>query len=614
MNIRLLVFTLFFTFFLNQIFAQTIKGVVKDALTKEAIIGASVVIKEQQMKIAVTGLDGSFSMANAGTLPATLTVSVIGYKTQEIVVDGATAIVVELQEDQLFLNEVVVTGFANKGSEQSGVTHKRNAMNVLEVVSARSIEISPDLNVANVLQRVSSVSLERTSGGQAQYAIIRGMDKRYSYTLVNGVKIPSPDNRFRYVPMDLFPSDLLDRLVVTKALTPDMEGDAIGGAMDMMMKDAPGQRTLHVNASVGYSALFFDRDFVTFDASVVNSRSPKEYHPDLYLVSKSDFSTGNATFQNRQALPNLAFGISMGNRFINKKLGVMVAGSFQNNHFGNNSTYISTSVHKSTNQPFVNNVTWREYSTAERRMGLSAKTDYILGKNHRIDLNLMAIDLYKQEYRNAVDQNKELANRIEVWKRSRVNRQNIFNATLSGSHQWPDDSFRVKWTVAVSKALQDHPDQTNIKLAQDELEFVDNPTLRWMPASSRRWESNDDTDLTGSLRVEYTHRAGRSTLTCTAGAMYRDKKRTNSYNEYIFDSGVPAQLYTGWANAVLEVRNPLGVHRNPLNYKADETVAAGFVMMKWSAGRWDALGGVRYEQTRMNWEKESYTKPALCRI
>ena len=605
MYIRLFVLALLFTFFSNGVFSQTIKGVVQDAQTEETIIGAFVIIQAPQIKSAVTGLDGSFSISNVGAFPATLTVSLIGYKAQEITVDNAAPIVVKLEEDMLLLNEVVVTGFANKGSEQSGVAHKRNAMNVLEVVSARTIEISPDLNVANVLQRVPSVSLERTGGGQAQYAIIRGMDKRYSYTLVNGVKIPSPDNRFRYVPMDLFPSDLLDRLVVTKALTPDMEGDAIGGAMDMMMKDAPGQLTVNVNASVGYSALFFDRDFVTFDASVVNSRSPKEYNPDLYLVSKSDFTSGNATFQNRQALPNLAFGVSVGNRFINKKLGVMVAGSFQNNHFGNNSTYISTSVNKSTNQPFVSNVTWREYSTSERRMGLSAKTDYIFNRNHKIDLNLIAIDLYKQEYRNAVDQNKELADRIEVWKRSRVNRQNIFNATLSGSHQWLDESFKVKWTVALSKALQDHPDQTNIKLAQDELEFVDNPTLRWMPASSRRWESNDDTDITGSFRAEYTHRTGRSILTWMAGAMYRDKKRTNSYNEYIFDSGVAAQLYTGWANAVLDVRNPLGVHRNPLNYTADESVAAGFAMVKWSAGRWDALGGVRYEHTRMNWENDA---------
>jgi outer membrane receptor for ferrienterochelin and colicin len=52
------------------------------------------------------------------------------------------------------------------------------------------------------MQRVSGVSIERNSNGDGQYAILRGMDKRYNYTLVNGVKIPSPDNKYRYVPLD----------------------------------------------------------------------------------------------------------------------------------------------------------------------------------------------------------------------------------------------------------------------------------------------------------------------------------------------------------------------------------------------------------------------------
>ena len=63
------------------------------------------------------------------------------------------------------------------------------------------------------------------------------MDKRYNYTLVNGIKIPSPDDKNRYVPLNMFPNDLMDRLAVTKSLTADMEGDA-RRCIDMEMKDA----------------------------------------------------------------------------------------------------------------------------------------------------------------------------------------------------------------------------------------------------------------------------------------------------------------------------------------------------------------------------------------
>ena len=77
----------------------------------------------------------------------------------------------------------------------------------------------PDVTVANALQRVSGVTVQRSASGEGRYAIIRGMDQRYNSTLVNGIKIPSPDPNFRFVPMDIFPSEMLERLEVIKALT-----------------------------------------------------------------------------------------------------------------------------------------------------------------------------------------------------------------------------------------------------------------------------------------------------------------------------------------------------------------------------------------------------------
>ena len=128
-------------------------------------------------------------------------------------------------------------------------------MNVVNVMSAKAIELSPDITVANVIQRMSGVTIERNSSGEGQYAILRGMDKRYNYTLVNGVKIPSPDNKNRFVPLDIFPSEMLDRLEVTKSLTANLEGDGIGGAVNLVMKDAPSERQFTVNLSTGYNAM-----------------------------------------------------------------------------------------------------------------------------------------------------------------------------------------------------------------------------------------------------------------------------------------------------------------------------------------------------------------------
>ena len=244
--------------------ARIIKGKIKDIQTGEDIIGASVILKGTKSQGTATGLDGSFQL-QLNRFPCTLVCSYIGYKTAEIVVnDKDEDINIDLEVDAVALGEVVIVAENTGCSEVGARTLERNSLNVVNVMSAKAIELSPDLTVANVIQRMSGVTMERNSSGEGQYAILRGMDKRYNYTLVNGLKIPSPDNKNRFVPLDIFPSELLDRLEVTKSLTADMEGDGIGGAVNMVMKDAPQQRLLTVNVQTGYNSHFFDNDFQSF--------------------------------------------------------------------------------------------------------------------------------------------------------------------------------------------------------------------------------------------------------------------------------------------------------------------------------------------------------------
>ena len=110
----------------------------------------------------------------------------------------------------------------------------------------------PVSEIANVMARVSGVSVERGNTGDGQYVIIRGMDPRYSTTLIDGVKSPSPDNAERYVPLDIFPADLEERIEVYKSLTPDMEGDASGGVVNMVMKTAPDRLRIDGYFGTGY--------------------------------------------------------------------------------------------------------------------------------------------------------------------------------------------------------------------------------------------------------------------------------------------------------------------------------------------------------------------------
>jgi outer membrane cobalamin receptor len=267
---------------------------VLDEKTKEPLIGAIVVIKGTNVGAPVS-LSGNFKLTVKAPGTYTLVCSFVSYESLEktIVISNEEKVNIdfELKQNTAELSEVVVTGVTDKTTDEFALHTEKNSESIVNVMSAKMIQLMPDITVANLLQRFSGVSVDRNASGDAQYAIIRGMPQRYNYTLVNGIKIPSPDDKNRYVPMDLFPADLLDRLEVIKALTPSMEGDAAGGGMNMVMKDAPGSFTVNASAATGTNVLAAQRGFTTF--SGWQEKAPVETHGAEYLATPYDFTYKN---------------------------------------------------------------------------------------------------------------------------------------------------------------------------------------------------------------------------------------------------------------------------------------------------------------------------------
>ncbi len=241
---KLLVFGLLFTFFIavaDEPLKDIVRGKVTDSKTGEPLIGATVtLIGAGKTYTNKTALDGFYQFKNIPSAKYTIKVEFVGYDNFQSTVDftssGNNLITdnIKLQVHSNQLTGVTVSSRVNKESEDFARKTEKGADNVQNIVSAKAIEISPDITVGNVLQRVSGVSVQRSGSGDGQYAIIRGMDKRYSYTSVNGINLPSPDDKNRSVPMDMFPADMIERLEVVKALTPSVDGSAIGGATNLV--------------------------------------------------------------------------------------------------------------------------------------------------------------------------------------------------------------------------------------------------------------------------------------------------------------------------------------------------------------------------------------------
>jgi TonB-dependent receptor len=598
--------------------ATTIKGHVYDKETGEPLVGATVLL-ESTGKATSTGLDGKFEFKGLSAGPASVRITYVTYKTIvqqfDVLSEDTPHLKIYMEHAGKDLQEVAITGRANGVTDRDARRMEQNAVQVMNVVSARAIEVSPDLTVANVIQRVSGVSVERNSNGDGQYAILRGMDKRYNYTLVNGVKIPSPDNKYRYVPLDLFPSDLLDRLEVYKTLTPNMEGDAIGGAVNMVMKNAPEQLQINANLSTGYSQLFFDRNFTSFKSSGISSKSPYEINGRNYNATQADFAKGTLDYTSKKPAPNLIGSLSIGQRFLNNKLGIIVAGSYQNTYRGSNSTFYNSSVTGNNEYAVISNQIYREYSDQQKRLGLHGKVDYVFDNNNKISFYNVYVNLINQQLRDAVTTNYSSKTtyqpdqgnaELTYQTRSRLTEQQIYNSTLHGDHKFFDNKFKVQWSAVYSSAQNEVPDNTTISVNGVRQNFVDKRlSLVNTNPVERRWERNTDEDKAGYLDLSYNILNGKSKFDIMAGGLYRDKQRSSFFNKYnLYTPLKPdgkAPLYgvdfNNYTDLNLLVSNPTGAVKNPLTYNASEKISAGYGMFKAASGKTEVIGGVRVEHT-----------------
>jgi len=598
----------------------TLKGTITDKKTGEPLIGATVHIqnKKGDIKKAIsTGLDGTFTFKNVPADDYEVEAKYISYKDESktaSVKDGGIAIVnLQLDAKGSDLKEVTISSKGSTETDQSTIRSVQRADQVLNAVSARTIEVSPDITVANVLQRVSGVSIERSNNGEGQYAIIRGMEKRYTYTLINGYKIPSPDNKNRYIPLDIFPSDIIARLEVAKSLTPAMEGDAIAGGMNLVLKDAPDEFTVRANVGTGFSQSVSENGFVKFGARNSTLRAPRILNGNTYNATLADFSNKGQHFTNSK-LPYGSIGnINIGGRSDDKKFGALVSLSYQDIYKDNQSVLFGSDVDVN-NQPVVTDITRRMYNIEQERTSVIGRFDYKFNNRNKLALDADYINLSQNSYRFSSDTSLNLARtgigqgRVTQDPRSQRGVQKIYNFALHGDHTL-SDNFSFNYTGIFSKAT-DNENRYDLALItgatlQPSGAVVQQPTtIDALKGQTQTFSYNSDQDKSGYLNFVYSPKIADTKVTITAGGMYRNKTRSSTYDQYTL--GLPStastQTYDGNIDHnTFTVSTLQGTSNDPLNYDFTENVAAGFAQFKFNIKKLEVLAGARYEHTDQNY-------------
>jgi len=411
-----------------------ITGTVKDAKTGEKLPGASIQITGTS-RGAISDLNGRFEIANIHTSDVTLTTSYISYKTYTTEVEfknnRPVNLTILLQEAPNELSEVKIVQ-ATEGQTKARL-EQRLAVNIKSVISAEQIKQFPDVNAAEVVQRIPGITLQRDQG-EGRYIQLRGTPPELTNFNINGEQIPSPEGDVRYVGLDIISADQIEFIEVTKVLTPDMDADGIAGNVNIITKTA-GDSIPEITVSLagGYNDLL----------KTTNQQMQFSYGQ---RIKKFGFQLNTSYYNNNQGSHNMEYDYTRG-----ATLGDAQSGD--------------TTIGAKNYQILYEDIEYRHYVINRERIGLSANLDYKINENNLFYLRGMYNRFSDEELRRRLshrlsDANDALNYRsagMERDLRERTEIQTISTINVGAEHKI-GSLLKLDYEYSYSKAIEDIPD------------------------------------------------------------------------------------------------------------------------------------------------------------
>jgi TonB-dependent receptor len=251
--------------------AQGRKGAIAGKATDTAggvLKGAQVSIESLNIN-TTTDVQGQFFISDLNPGSYALTISYIGFapltKTVEVAA-GQTAnwdATLKLQSQNL---QILVTA-DRPSAEAEAVNTERTADNIVQVLPAEVIRSLPNANMADALGRLPSVTIERDEG-EGKYVQVRGTEPRLTNTTIDGINVPSPESGVRQIKFDAIPADIVESVEINKTLQANMDGDGVGGSVNLITKTAGERPTVNLSTMGGYTPIINGRGLVETTGTV----------------------------------------------------------------------------------------------------------------------------------------------------------------------------------------------------------------------------------------------------------------------------------------------------------------------------------------------------------
>jgi hypothetical protein len=333
--------------FAAQGVAQGGKGTIKGHVTDPSggvLQGAEVALEPRSLTVA-SDVQGEFFIRDLEPGSYTLTFSYVGFKpvTKTVDVVAGQAANVEAKLEVESQNQQVFVSAERVSAEAEAVNRERTADNIVQVLPDDVIRSLPNANLADALGRLPSVTLERDEG-EGKYVQVRGTEPRLTNTTVDGVNVPSPETGVRQIKFDAIPADIVESVEINKTLQANMDGDGIGGSINLVTKTAGERPTVALSGMSGYTPILGGRSLIETTGTVGQRFGPS------------------------------------------KRFGLLIGGSYDWNGRGiDDIEPVSDVATALPGQPrYIDSMDVREYRYYRTRWGLAGSADYKLGDGSNI--------------------------------------------------------------------------------------------------------------------------------------------------------------------------------------------------------------------------------------
>jgi TonB-dependent receptor len=579
---------LFLTISFNS-FAQKakIEGKITDTKSGLNLSGVSISVDGEKAKTS-SNTDGYFQLSLEAGKKYTIKLSSVGFTSKEIAdveakANEVTHLDVTLEIASKTETGVVIRSSAKKESVAALIAYQKNAPVLAQVISAEAIRRSPDKNTGEVLKRVPGLSIQ-----DGKYLVVRGLADRYNQAMLNGVLMGSTEPDRKAFSFDIFPSSIIDNIIINKAFVPEMSGEWAGGLIQVNTNDVPSKNFADISIGTGFNSQTIGKDFYKYEggsSDFLGFDDGKRALPAGFPM-KSDFNNltqaqktvyakqfeniwaTTKSANNNVSLMSRTFKFSSG---FTRNLGVRnkLAGIFAVNYnltpkiteFENRIFSISDNI-ASTNFDYNNT----KYSQ-DVLVGVLANITLQLGSNNKISfkniLNVNTTNYATIRTGKDYESNSSIGDNIRASELA-FKANTFVNTQITGDHSLVNAKAKIHWFGSFQILDQYIPDQRRIQFNQDNPSDLSSPYSMLVSASkssqrsgSRYYGFLNDYNYTAGGDISKQRIINQQVQTMKVGYFFQVKDR-------LFDSR-PFSIYMPIDNPTLKHLNESNIF-NPENF------------------------------------------------